>query len=294
MVDFRPIRSQNAHLSSQFSWFVEFEEVIDALEPRILFALSLKLDEGLLTIGGTGASDTIVISKLEDNLSIAVNKSIFIMPGDEIQRINIKGLGGNDRISFGDGVNIAATIFGGDGNDLLSGGGRSNRLCGEAGHDTLVGSTGRDQFIGGIGIDTANFSQRLDDLVITLDGKPNDGTPTVGQTKGEGDNVMSDVEVVIGGAGDDSITGSAKRDILRGGAGDDTLIGNDGDDLLVGGDGADVIKGGLGDDTIMAIDLDSTDTVDGGDGFDSVAYDEAQGIKDTILGIENEVSVLVS
>src|SRR5436190_15345624 len=87
---------------------------------------------------------------------------------------------------------------------------------------------------------------------------------------------------------------AAPSDILRGGAGDDTLVGNDGDDLLVGGDGADLIKGGLGDDTIMAIDLGSTDTVDGGDGFDSVAYDEAQGIKDTILNVESEVSVLVS
>jgi Ca2+-binding RTX toxin-like protein len=268
--------------------------VIDALEPRILFALSLALDEGLLTIGGTNSADLIVISRVEGNLTIAVNKSLFMMPTEEIQRINIKGLGGSDKISFGEGVNIAATIFGGDGNDLISGGDRSNRLCGEAGHDTLVGSTGRDQFIGGPGIDTADYSKRLDDLVITLDGKPNDGTPTVGQTKGEGDNVMSDVEVVIGGFGDDSITGSSKRDILRGGVGDDTLIGNDGDDLLVGGDGADNIRGGLGDDTIMAIDLDSTDTVDGGDGFDSVAYDEAEGVRDTILDIESEVSILVS
>ena len=293
-MDFRPIRAQKPHFYSKFRWFVELEEVIDALEPRRLFAISLALDEGLLTIGGTSGADSIVVSRVEDNLSIAINKSIFVMPLEEVQRINIKGLAGNDRISFGDDVNIAATIFGGAGNDRLSGGTRSNRLCGEAGHDTLVGSTGRDQFIGGLNIDTADFSQRLDDLVISLDGKPNDGTPTVGQTKGEGDNVMSDVENVIGGAGDDLITGSAKRDILRGGGGDDTLIGNDGDDLLVGGEGADVIKGGLGDDTIMAIDLDSTDSVDGGDGFDSAAYDEAQGVKDTILGIESEVSVLIS
>jgi Ca2+-binding RTX toxin-like protein len=268
--------------------------VIDALEPRILFALSLSLEEGLLTVGGTAAADVIVISKVDDNLTIAVNKSLFAMPTSEVQRITIKGFGGNDKISFGEGVSLAATIFGGDGNDLISGGDRSNKLCGETGHDTLVGSTGRDQFVGGPGIDTADYSKRLDDLVITLDGKPNDGTPTVGQSKGEGDNVMSDMEVVIGGFGDDSITGSAKRDILRGGSGDDTLVGNDGDDLLVGGDGADVIRGGMGDDTIMAIDLGSTDTVDGGDGFDSVAYDEAQGIKDTVLGVESEVSVLVS
>ena len=268
--------------------------MIDALEPRRLLSVSLSLNEGTLIIGGTAAADTIVVSKVDDNFTIAVNRSLFMMPGSEVQRITIKGLGGNDKISFGDGVGLPATIFGGDGNDLISGGDRSNRLCGEAGNDTLLGSTGRDQFIGGAGNDTADYSQRLDDLVITLDGKPNDGTPTVGTTKGEGDNVMSDVEVVIGGSGDDSITGSAKRDILRGGAGDDTLVGNDGDDLLVGGDGADVIRGGLGDDTIMVIDLNSTDTVDGGDGFDSVAYDEAQGIKDTVLNIESEVSVLIS
>ncbi|HEV8291215.1 MAG TPA: hypothetical protein VGP94_04810, partial [Tepidisphaeraceae bacterium] len=186
--------------------------MIDALEPRILFALSLSLNEGLLAVGGTSGADLIVISKVEDNLTIAVNKSLFVMPTEEVQRINIRGLGGNDKISFGEGVSIAATIFGGDGNDLISGGDRSNRLCGEAGHDTLVGSSGRDQFIGGLGIDTADYSKRLDDLVITLDGKPNDGRPTVAEVKGEGDNVMSDVEVVIGGVGDDSITGSPKRD----------------------------------------------------------------------------------
>jgi len=268
--------------------------VIDALEPRRLLSVSLSLNDGTLIVGGTVAADTIIVSKVDDNFSILVNKSTFIMPGSEIDRITIKGFGGSDKISFGEGVSIPVTVLGGDGNDLISGGDRSNRLCGENGNDTLVGSSGRDQFIGGLGTDTADYSQRLDDLVITLDGKPNDGTPTVAQTKGEGDNVMPDVEVVVGGSGDDSITGSPKRDILRGGAGDDTLVGNDGDDLLVGGDGADVIKGGLGDDTIMAIDLNSTDTVDGGDGFDSVAYDEAQGIKDTILNVESEVSVLVS
>lgn len=269
--------------------------MIDTLEPRILFAISLSLTEGLLSVGGTNFADTIVVSRDDDTLNILINnKSRFALPLEEIQRINIKGLAGNDKIIFDPGVSLPATIFGGDGNDVLSGGDRSNRLCGEGGHDILIGSTGRDQFIGGSGTDTADYSQRLDDLVITLDGKPNDGTPTVGTTKGEGDNVMGDVEIVIGGYGDDSITGSAKRDVLRGAAGDDTLVGNAGDDLLVGGDGADVIIGGLGDDTLMGIDLNSTDTIDGGDGFDSVAYDDASGAKDTILNIESEVSVLVS
>ena len=33
------------------------------------------------------------------------------------------------------------------------------------------------------------------------------------------------------------------------------------------------------------------DTLNGGDGFDSVALDMVQGVKDNVLGIENEASV---
>src|SRR5436309_1912837 len=128
---FRPISIIKVHFSSQIRAVVEVHLVIDALEPRRLLSLSLALSEGTLTVGGTLAADTIVVSQIDDNFSIAVNKSLFMMPASEVQRITIKGFGGNDKISFGDGVNIPATIFGGDGNDLISGGSRSNRLSGD-------------------------------------------------------------------------------------------------------------------------------------------------------------------
>ncbi len=272
--------------------------MIDLLESRLHLSLSFALDAGTLTLGGTPAADVILICKVPptasdpESLSVKINSSTFYLPLSEVERITIKTGNGNDKVSFGEAVNIPVTIFGGLGNDKLSGGARSNKLVGEAGNDVLIGSSGRDQLSGGPGTDTADYSSRLDDLVITLDGKPNDGTPTVGTVKGEGDNVMSDIEIVAGGAGDDSITGSAKRDILKGNDGNDTLVGGDGDDLLVGGKGADVLRGGLGDDTIHAIDLDSTDTVDGGDGFDSVTYDSVATVKDNVLGCEDELYVL--
>ena len=83
--------------------------MIDALEPRRLLSVSLSLNEGTLIIGGTAAADTIVVSKVDDNFTIAVNRSLFMMPGSEVQRITIKGLGGNDKISFGDGVSLPVT-----------------------------------------------------------------------------------------------------------------------------------------------------------------------------------------
>jgi len=51
-----------------------------------------------------------------------------------------------------------------------------------------------------------------------------------------------------GGAGDDTLTGSAARDVLIGGQGKDTLNGGDGDDLLRGGAGNDQLTGGSGHD----------------------------------------------
>src|SRR5687767_3305843 len=99
---------------------------METLEPRVLFALSLSLQDGMLSIGGTAGADTIVVSRIESGLMVQVNKAMFGLPAEEVQRISIKGLGGHDRISFGDGVNVPVTIFGGQGNDSLSGGARSN------------------------------------------------------------------------------------------------------------------------------------------------------------------------
>jgi Ca2+-binding RTX toxin-like protein len=50
----------------------------------------------------------------------------------------------------------------------------------------------------------------------------------------------ADPELVVGGAGDDTLDGGAGADCLLGGAGDDTLDGGDGTDVCIGGGGATV------------------------------------------------------
>ena len=51
---------------------------------------------------------------------------------------------------------------------------------------------------------------------------------------------FSSIENVIGGSGNDSISGDAKDNILSGGAGNDTIFGDLGADTLRGGDGTDI------------------------------------------------------
>ena len=95
---------------------------------------------------------------------------------------------------------------------------------------------------------------------------------------------------LVGGEGDDTLTGSGSNDTLEGGAGNDTLIGrggNDalnggpGNDTLIGGQGTDQLLGGDGDDQIIWNPGDGSDVVEGGAGNDTLVFNGAN-ISETI------------
>jgi Ca2+-binding RTX toxin-like protein len=85
----------------------------------------------------------------------------------------------------------------------------------------------------------------------------------------------TEIENVIAGDGDDTLTGSAVTNLLHGGRGDDTLSGEGGFDLLMGGAGDDVLHGGSGDD--MLAGGRGSDLLQGGDGNDAADYRDAGG-----------------
>jgi hypothetical protein len=70
---------------------------------------------------------------------------------------------------------------------------------------------------------------------------------------------VSNVAVVRGGAGNDTIAGDSGNDILIGGAGNDTLTAGGGRDLLFGGLGADTLNGGA-DQSILISGTTKFDT----------------------------------
>ncbi len=113
-------------------------------------------------------------------------------------------------IATGDGTDSLIgieNIFGGSGNDFLTGNTSSNVLSGLAGDDFLSGLDGGDFLFGSDGKDILNG--------------------------GSGDDYLN------GGAGDDSLNGGLGNDFLSGGDGNNTLVGGGGADFLSGGVGND-------------------------------------------------------
>src|SRR5205823_6191629 len=141
---------------------------------------------------------------------------------------SIKGSAGNDTITGG---SKNDSIFGGDGDDRISGGDGIDEISGGLGNDTLLGNKGNDilnggdasiskpdgadVLSGGPGNDVADYRPRTQNMTITMnDDKANDGAPS------ERDNVLSDVENLFSGSGNDKITGNASANLLVGGKGD--------------------------------------------------------------------------
>ncbi|MEZ0315653.1 MAG: beta strand repeat-containing protein [Methylophilaceae bacterium] len=112
---------------------------------------------------------------------------------------------------------------------------------------------------------------------------------------GDGDdflNGQSGADTISGDAGNDTITGGQPgntfadslsggegNDSITGGGGNDTMDGGNGNDILVGTSGGDdSMTGGTGDDAFFfqspdsnsAVVLNAADTIDGGDGIDSL------------------------
>jgi Ca2+-binding RTX toxin-like protein len=172
-----------------------------------------------------------------------------------------------------------ATIDGGPGFDrldarfsthqnVLRGGLHRDVLLGGPLDDTLDGGPGGafdagDVLAGFAGRDTADYAGRVAPLYISLDNAANDGQP------GETDDVRSDIETVIGGAGSDRIVGSPFDNKLDGRAGNDTITGGGGADFLYGGTGFDVLHG---IDGIFGNDL-----LDGGADADDCDWDAGDG-----------------
>jgi len=145
----------------------------------------------------------------------------------------------------------ANTLFGGAGDDVLTGGAGADVLNGDAGNDTFgeeAAASGGDTFNGGAGTDTVDYSLRTADLTVTMDGvAANDGA------SGELDNVKVDVENILCGTGNDTITGNLLANAITGGDGNDTIDGGAGNDTFMeeaASNGGDIFIGGLGADVV--------------------------------------------
>ena len=178
------------------------------------------------------------------------------------------------------------TLNGGGGNDTLNGGLGVDTANGEAGDDTFVYviGDGNGSINGGADSDTLNLTDgaagailnaNFDGAALTaLAGNGLTSVETINADMGggvdwliysataaatvnlalgtaSGFTSISNIERVVGGSGDDSLTGDGADNRLDGAIGDDLLVGGAGVDTLIGGDGGDSLSGGLGNDFIQ-------------------------------------------
>ena len=131
-------------------------------------------------------------------------------------QIQAFGLAGNDvlTISETNGALPRANLFGGGGNDVLTGGAGSDQLFGEAGNDTLLGRGGTDLLFGGEGNDTLTGGD-ADDQMFGQGGNDrmiwNPGDDTDLHEGGAG----TDTSEVNGGNGDEQFTLTANGTRVR-------------------------------------------------------------------------------
>ena len=120
-----------------------------------------------------------------------------------------------------------------------------------------------------------------------LGGSGNDritGSPTDDAINGsQGNDTLTGEagdDFLRGGKGNDSISGGVGNDIINGNLGDDILNGDAGNDFLRGGKGNDVLSGGDGNDILIG-DADSN-TLTGGAGADIFVLIAGDGSTNTI------------
>ena len=273
-----------------------------------------------------GGGDTLDASDIGDDLELVLNVSdpeagILTDGTDTVQFSEIENFvlgSGDDTVTGSDGGD---NVDGGAGDDAMFGYGGDDSFVGGAGEDTLVGGAGDDTLNGGAGNDSilgGDGSDVVEDLegdnVINTSGtdpRPDLGYPGLYSADidpnndrdivitGAGNDTITtgdDADLIIAGAGDDIINAGFDADTIDGGAGDDEIIGGEGSDLIDGGDGNDVIFGGLDPSLPDALNIpddgsgpfgpdlvpnNGMDTIDGGAGDDLIF---GQDDDDVILG----------
>ena len=247
------------------------------------------------TLSGGAGNDTMFGAAGNDSLSGGADTDTLF------------GGTGNDRLAGDAGQDW---LYGGDGADSLDGGAGDDTIEGGAGADTMAGGLGSDRFLlsdfdGADSIDGGQDFGNTDTDVIDAGALTLDttvvftGTEAGSITAGGETTTFSEIERLILGSGNDTVTvtsapggvridlgdgtnsflGATGADSVAAGSGDDILSGQGGADTLSGGGGKDTLFGGNGNDTLFGGADDDVltgglgyDTLDGGDGNDIIEF----------------------
>ena len=298
--------------------------MIESLEGRAVPAVSAIFSPGahVLTVLGDNLNNTIAVGRNAAGQILVNGGAVAIVGGAatvaNTSQVQVFGLGGNDTLALNElnGALPAARIFGGAGDDLLTGGSGADQIFGEAGNDTLLGKGGNDLLFGGAGNDGLTggdgddqvFGQAGDDRMTWNPGddtdldEGGDGNDTVEVNGGNGsegfaatangtrvrfdrvnpapfslDIGTTESLVVNMNGGDDSFAAAGNLAALI----KLTVDGGAGNDTILGGNGADFLLGGDGNDFIDGNQGNDVALLGAGD--DTFQWDPGDG-SDTVEG----------
>jgi Ca2+-binding RTX toxin-like protein len=265
--------------------------------------------------GGFTFADTTGTIELKDDLGHGcVQTTTHVLTcSSEVTLISADLQDGNDR--FSSPATIPAYVYGGDGDDELSGGARRDHIEGGPGKDLIRGGYGDDDLNGGKGVDTlfgqaGNDRLTSNDLLDALWGSSGKDVLIGGATM-HGDDDDDTLFPALGGEhwggteydtvdfskwthrvnvslddrkndGDESVdpdTDAADQMNIHGDV--EKIIGTPYDDELIGNDEPDAIDGGAGRDAIAG--RGGNDYLDAESGSGQSVYGGA-GIHDTCVG----------
>jgi hypothetical protein len=219
--------------------------------------------DGFDAITGGAGTDTIKATANNTVIGLRSLATVEAISADTFTGVSISGSAVADTLNFSAVTLTGITqIDGGAGNDVITG---------SSGADTLVGGLGNDTLTGGNGIDTVDYSYSASNWTINL------AATSAQAVSGTEIDTITTVENVIGGSGNDIITGTTASNALKGGAGADRITGGLGNDALDGGLGIDVavfagLQASYSLTTLNGIVtvVDNQTGVDGNDGTDTL------------------------
>jgi Ca2+-binding RTX toxin-like protein len=200
-------------------------------------------------VEGQAGSDTLQFNgaNIAENITISANggRALFTrdvanvtMDMNDVETLNFRALGGADTITVNDmsgtdvtrvGIDLGGANGGGDGQaDTI--------IINATSGDDVVLVTGQDGRISILGLSTEIdiFNFEANDRII-INGLGGDDVI-------EGSSLLGGLSFIAnGGDGDDVLIGGAGADTLNGGIGDDVLIGGLGLDILNGGTGSNIL-----------------------------------------------------
>jgi Ca2+-binding RTX toxin-like protein len=285
-------------------------------------AIVASFSAGVLSVFGDSLDNSIVISRDAAGNILVNGGAVAILGGTSTvantSLIQVFGQAGNDTIQLNEsnGALPKAILFGGDGNDVLTGGSGADLLFGQSGNDVLNGNGGADLLFGGADNDVLTggdaddqvFGESGNDRLIWNPGDDTDlfegatGIDT-GEVNGgngaevftvtaNGERVRFDrvspapfsldigtIEnlVVNMNGGNDSFSATGNLSALI----QLTVDGGAGNDTILGGNGADTLLGGDGNDFVDGNQGNDVGLLGAGD--DVFQWDPGDG-NDTVEG----------